>query len=127
MGDIEKLAIQNILGNDYICHFVENDWGKEIRIMKTDGLAFARIYWENDDNDTIYFNMLNVDESIRKQGVGTYLLSAFKNIAKYLLRQILFLWCKKDSWMNDWYCRCGFTYYSDYFQEDNHVWLKMIR
>jgi ribosomal protein S18 acetylase RimI-like enzyme len=132
MRDIEKLAIKNILGNNYICHFNKTDWGEEILIMKIDGLAFSKIYWYNDkyegtfentdEFNKIYLSSLSVDESIRKQGVGNELLNKFQTIAFYLIRKELFLWCLDNSWISEWYKREGFKYFDEH-TEMGYIWL----
>lgn len=93
--------------------------------MEKHGKAFARTYWFDDDEKTIYFDWLSVIEKERKRGFGTELLESHIKAAKtYNLESLL--WVKKETWMHDWYKRKGYIDYQDYLEEKNSVWMKLI-
>jgi len=115
---------ERILATVYISHLTESDWGKSILIMRKDGLAFARIYWFNDDNTTVYLDWLSVYETIRNCGVGTDLQEIREKIGKSMGAKYSCLWVKKDTWMREWYEKRGYEYWKEYKNEENAIWMQ---
>lgn len=115
--------MNNCLINDrFICHYSNNSWGDEVLIMEKSGLAFARAYWFNDDEKSIYLNWLSVSESARKQGIGTELQIIREEIGRKIGASCAYLQVEKDTWMHNWYKRRG---YKDYKRDDNGlIWMK---
>jgi len=92
--------------------------------MEEQGKAFARMYQYKEDNAVIYLDSLSVEESMRKQGVGTKLQEIRENIGKSIGATTSFLWVLKDSWMHEWYKKRGYEDYSDYEEDDMCIWMK---
>lgn len=112
--------------NKFIIHITENEWGGSILVMEKRGVAFCRTYWFNDEDDSIYFDWLDVDKLVRKCGLGTIMLDMHLKIAEDLGIKKSILWVKKNTWVCDWYKRRGYEYLKDYEKEENAIWLQKI-
>lgn len=118
-------ALLRIVSHRFIIHTSESDWGGSVLVMEKIGRAFARTYWFNDDNSTIYFDWLSVNETERGNGIATELLNNHLQVAKELKAETM-LWVKKDTWMHEWYKRKGYKDYKPYEKEGNAMWLNML-
>ena len=117
--------LSKTVNNRFISHTSKTDWGGSILIMEKNGRAFARTYWFNDDDKTIYFDWLSVDESERGNGIATELLNAHIETAKlYNIESML--WVEKGSWIHDWYKRKGYQDFKDNEKEINAIWMRML-
>jgi len=117
--------LSKIVNNRFMSHTSKTDWGWSILIMEKNGKAFARTYWFNDDDKTIYFDWLSVDESERGNGIATELLNAHIETAKlYNIESML--WVEKGSWIHDWYKRKGYQDFKDNEKEINAIWMRML-
>lgn len=108
---------------EFIYHHKKSSWGRSVLIMAAGGVAFARIYWYNNDEKTAYLDMLSVNEEYRKCGIGTELQKIRELIAISTGATEARLWVDKDSWMHEWYKRRGYTDYADYEHVENCVWM----
>lgn len=122
---IEKLKqkIPSSIFQDFIYHFNKTDWGYSIRLMEKRGLAFSRVYWYNDDNTTVYLDSLSVNESIRKQLIGTRMQEVREMIGIMIGATSSCLSVSINSWMHSWYKRRG---YYDLCPDETgkYVWMK---
>ena len=118
-----KILIDEINGNNVILHLLPSDEFDSIMIMASNGKAFCRIYWYNDDFDNVYLADLSVDEDIRKRKVGTKLQELRETIGQYLGATTVHLFVKKDSWQHEWYLRRGYIDEHDCDDEDD-IWMK---
>jgi GNAT superfamily N-acetyltransferase len=109
------------INDSYIKHLALDPDFSSILIMDKTGKAFCRTYWYCDDEDTVYFDWLSVNESVRKQGIGNELLSLHEEIGKQLGANISFLFVERDSWLQDWYQRKGYVFYSD--RNLSEIWM----
>lgn len=77
--------------------------------------AFARIFIEIyvDEPTECVFTHLYVGEGWRQKGYGTQVLKEAEEIAKELGCHVAFLKVETDSWMHQWYLRCGYRWYKD--------------
>ena len=107
----------------FIIHTSEEDWGGSILVMEKNGKAFCRTYWFNDDNSTIYFDWLSVDNDVRRNGIATEMFNIHIEFA-YKYDLISCLWVKKETWIHDWYERKGYVDFKDHENESNAVWMK---
>lgn len=112
------------VSNRFISHFKSESWGCSVLIMEKTGKAFGRIYWFNDDANTIYLDWLSVDESVRKQGIGRELQEIREEIGRILNAKTSCLWVKKDTWMHEWYQRRGYVDWKNYDNEENAIWMQ---
>jgi N-acetylglutamate synthase-like GNAT family acetyltransferase len=112
--------LKSLLKDKFICHLSNEDWGFSIMVMEKEGKAFARTYFLNDTKDSIYFDWLNVDENYREVGLATELLDAHIKSSDYFKLESM-LWVEKHTWIEDWYMRKGYEYYSEYDEKSN--WL----
>lgn len=124
MNVLKEWKEKENLNDRFISHVMETEWGSSILIMEKRGKAFGRIYWYNDDDTTVYLDILSVDVDIRKQGIGTELQKIREEIGIQLGAKSSCLWTKKDSWVYDWYQRRGYVYLSEYEGEENSAWMK---
>lgn len=118
----EKLQeIKAILPPHMLMHYSESDWGCSLYFMTNDGMGYARLYVFPDDEYSVYLDSLSVNENARKIGIGRNLQELREKIGILCGAKQSFLWCKKDSWMHDWYLRRGYTDYKDY--EPGYIWM----
>lgn len=110
--------------HNYVTHHKTNAWGKEKLIMESGGCAFARVYWFNDDVNTIFLGSLSVEDWARSQGIGTHLQEMREKLGRELGYRFSCLWVKKDTWMYDWYKRRGYEDFKIHEEEENAVWMK---
>jgi hypothetical protein len=110
--------------NRFVLHFKTDSWGSSIMIMEKKGKAFARLYWYNDDNTTVYLDMLSVDIKVRNKGIGTELQKMREEIGINMGAITSYLWVIKDSWMHDWYQRRGYVDDEIYVDDENAIWMK---
>jgi GNAT superfamily N-acetyltransferase len=92
--------------------------------MEKTGKAFARLYQYNDDTTTVCLDYLSVDFEIRRKGIGTELQEIREKIGRSLGADTACLWCRKDTWMHDWYKRRGYEDWKDNEDEENAIWMK---
>lgn len=93
-----------------------------LHIIHKDGIAYVRIYTDVDNEDVLYIDSLSVCETERGKGTATKLLNIHHKLAKHLNR-VSMLFVEKDSWMYDWYVRRGYTYYGEYQEDPESVWM----
>ena len=110
----------------FIKHYASSNWGKSILIMEEKGRAFGRIYWYNDDNSSVYLDMLSVKKNSRKKGLGTLLQNIREKIGIKSGAKISWLSVDKNSWMHTWYMRRGYTDCEYNVNEENMIWMKKI-
>ncbi len=120
--EIEKIISQNI-DISYLYHVIEEDWGFSIHIMRKDGKAYVRLYFYKDDLETAYIESLSVHPEFRMKGTGLWMLSFTEDIAAKLEAMNVLLQVKKSSWMNKWYQREGYSFYSE-SDEGELIWMK---
>lgn len=112
---------------EFITISCKPDWEKDvemIRIMEESGKGFARIYWYLDDPNSIYLDSLIVSENFRKLGLGRTLQELREGIGVFRLAKYSYLWVEKDSWMGEWYKRREYSYYKEYEQLNNCIWMR---
>lgn len=120
-----KLALQlTATSNQFIAHYDSADWGSSILIMEKHGRAFARMYWYNDDNESVMMDWLDVYEEYRRNGLGTTLQEIREDIARKIGAKKTYLWVHKDTWMHEWYKRRGYVDYAIYENENNAIWME---
>lgn len=117
-------SVLNEIKHRFIIHFISDSWGESILLMESNGKAFARIYWYNDDKTSVYLDWLSVNPEIRRKGIGTELQKLRERIGLELGATTSFLWVIKDSWMHDWYLRRGYVDYKDHNNEQNTIWMR---
>lgn len=129
--DVIKSLIQSIIGSKYISHLYIyhlncESWGVEVLIMERNGVAFARIYWCNDDNESIYLNWLSVSPESRKKGIATELQVIREEIGRKLGYKYTYLQAEDSSWMHEWYKRRGYEDYDSLNKEENLIWMSKL-
>jgi GNAT superfamily N-acetyltransferase len=115
-----KNYLQEIGEDKFIYHSSDSDWGWSVMVMEKSGKAFARTYYLNETNNTIYFDWLSVDDEYRKKGLATELLNQHIKTAEYFNLESM-LWVDRNSWKEEWYKRKGYVYYSEYNYKS--VWM----
>lgn len=108
----------------FIFHCVRETWGWEVYVMEKKGKAFGRVYGYNDDKTTAYLAGLSVEESSRKQGLGTETQKVREAIAGRGGIKTLCLWVEKGTWMHEWYKRRGYQDWKDHEEQENNVWMR---
>lgn len=119
--------VNNVIGDQFICHVSYEEWGVLITVMEKQGRGMARTYAYNEDMGTIYFDSLSVSENHRNKGIGSQLLNHHLDLIKVLgnadIKLDSNLWTKKDSWMYEWYERNGYVETHKYEAEEGCVWM----
>ena len=80
---------------------------------------FIEIY--DDKPDECVLTYLYTDESHRQIGYGKQTLFEAESIAKELGCHTAYLKVKTDSWMHQWYLRCGYQWYKN--EDKEYTWL----
>lgn len=83
-------------------------WGKKTIITTDDGFGVIALDIENEQPHVGFIHDLVVDESKRKQGIGTQLIDAVIDCAKDMGCGTVVLWCEPILWLHQWYKRKGF-------------------
>lgn len=122
MNTIEELL--NNLPEEYISHYSPSVESTTIFIMRKDGKAVCKLSWWDNDLTTIYLDWLSIDNSIKRQGIGTYLQELREDIGRKLGATTAFLQVRKDTWMRDWYKRRGYVDYIDSATDSKFIWMK---
>lgn len=123
---LNQLELRKLIPNDFIFHYQPLDWGEEVVIMKTDGLAICRFYVFSERDNELYIEGLSVDPQIQKRGIGTSLIKICHLIAKESNREIIHLFALRGSWMYMWYIRMGYEFYSKNSNMPGYDWLKLF-
>jgi len=97
---------------------IVNEYSKDgnvlVRMMEESGRSFCTLeYYENFKED-MWFSDFNVSEKFRNKGIGNESLSFAIQYAKDHGCKYLRLCVVKDSWMEKWYARNGFSSYCVY-------------
>ncbi len=84
---------------------------------------YARIFIEiyDDDLNECVFTHLWVVDGQRQKGHGKRALIEAETIAKELGCHFAYLKVETNSWMHDWYLRCGYQWYKN--ADEGYVWL----
>lgn len=75
----------------------------------------------DDKPDECMLIYLYTDERHRQKGYGKQTLSEAESIAKELGCHTAYLKVKTDSWMHQWYLRCGYQWYKN--EDKENTWL----
>ena len=82
-------------------------WGKRA-IITHNGDGVIALDIENEQPHVGYIHDLVVDETKRKQGIGTQLIDAVVDCARTMGCGTVVLWCEPIMWLHQWYERKGF-------------------
>lgn len=99
----------------------KTEWGI-VYIYRGDNYRFS-LYVYNDDMKTMYLSSVRVNPTVRKKGIGNYILDIAENEAKKYGADNILLIVSKSSWVHDWYKRRGFAD----FMIDKHkdyIWMQ---
>lgn len=118
-----KTLVSTIINDNFIYHLNYESWGVEILIMEKTGVAFARIYWCNDDIESIYLNWLSVVPESRNKGIATQLQIIREEIGRKLGYKYAYLQVEESSWMHEWYKRRGYEDYDSLNKDENLIWM----
>lgn len=121
-----KSLVQSVVSDRFICHFNQEYWGLEVLIMERNGMAFARIYWCDDDKNSVYLNWLSVVPEIRNQGVATQLQEMREEIGRRLGYENAYLQVEEGSWMHEWYKRRGYKDCDGEEKQENLIWMNKL-
>lgn len=121
MENIIKKVLENIDGLSYsICL-----WKKETNIILIYNNIASCTLTINLDNSINIYN-LYVQKESRKLGIATKLLNIIEELAYKLDKKELFLFCTPNTWKYYWYCKIGYTYYTNSGNPKGTVWLNKI-
>lgn len=122
---IDINSIINKYDGKYIAHYItiKSDV-QSIIIMEHTGIAFAKVYWYDDDQITVYLSSLSVNLECRQQGIGLELQLIREEIGRLLKAEYSCLCVDKDSWMKEWYERRGYQFIKEDDDENQFIWLR---
>ena len=96
------------------------DCSKKVREYSSEHSSiFIEIY--DDKPDECVLTYLYTDESHRQNGYGKQTLCEAESIAKDLGCNTAYLKVKTDSWMHQWYLRCGYQWHKN--EDKEYTWL----
>lgn len=98
-----------------------NGTGFSIIIMASNGFSTGKASFFNKRKTVCVLSDLSVSKGNRYKGLGTRVIKIGERIAKQHNCKKVFLWVKKNSWMQYWYERLGYTYYSSYAR--GFIWM----
>ena len=84
---------------------------------------YARIFieiYDDEPNECVLTHLYTL-EGHRQKGYGQQALSEAESIAKELGCHTAYLKVETDSWMHQWYLRCGYNWYKD--ADEGYTWL----
>ena len=93
---------------------------KKVREYRSE---YARIFieiYDDEPNECILTHLYTL-ESHRQKGYGKQVLSETESIAKELGCHTAYLKVETDSWMYNWYLRCGYQWYKN--ADKGYTWL----
>lgn len=96
-------------------------WGVDIVHIATDGKATVGVS-KQDGFDYAFIHDLVVHESVRKQGIGQYLLdlAELEAIRAYKCHLVI-LRVVPSSWMEQWYRKNGYCDYESEYKVDGYI------
>lgn len=110
MNTLEQ--IQAIIGQNHICHMIEDDPQTSVVVMHVTGNSMVRVSTETIDGEPsegAFIDMLNVIPALRREGCGSWLLQKAESIARDAFKcNRVSLWVDSGSWMKRWYQRMGY-------------------
>jgi GNAT superfamily N-acetyltransferase len=107
----------------FIFHKSSSLSGQSIYLMEISGIAFARIYFFNNDSSSAYLDSLSVNPDHRNKGIATKLQILTEDIAKLRNNTKTYLLVEQNSWMHHWYKRRGYTDVKPNKTEKNYIWM----
>jgi len=96
------------------------------KIVREYWSEYARIFieiYEDKPNECVLTHLYVIEEQ-RKKGYGKQALIQAENIAKELGCHTAYLKVEIDSWMYQWYLRCGYRWYKK--ADDEYAWLVKV-
>ena len=134
--NFETIIPKGLLGTELIkcikmkkCSMAQEN--KELEKLKLKSVKIVREYWSeytrisielySDDLNECILTHLYTLENYRQQGYAKKALAEAELIAKKLGCHIIYLKVETNSWMHNWYLRCGYSWYEN--TSDNYTWL----
>lgn len=102
----------------------KTDFGTVWYYDAEDGSFRFAVYQYDDDPDSLYFSNLFVKEENRGNGIGNVILKHIDDIANEKNATRIILRVKKESFVQKWYERNGYTYIEDDQEEPGFVWME---
>jgi len=98
------------------------DWGLILELKARDRVTFIQVIGEDNktelasigwgwNNDEIKFGKIQVDKSLRKQGIADTLMKMFLEIAKFYKASRITGVIDGDPFLWEWYPKLGFSVY----------------
>jgi len=100
------------------------DFGTVWRYSDDESKFRFALYMYDDDPETIYMSNVYVDEAKRGKGIGQKLVDAAENIARKTGCRQMILKVLDESWMHEWYARCGYEDLMVDEEEDQYIWMR---
>lgn len=84
-------------------------WGKSTIIITNDGCGTVTVQFEDEYPNDANITGLSVYESKRNSGYGTSLLAEAEKEAKDNGKKCIYISCEKNSWVEKWYIKNGYS------------------
>lgn len=118
------IALKVIVENrNYIAHAHTNKEYTSIQIMHKEGISYAKIYWYDDDESTVYFEGLSVKDEYRKHGYGLKMHEMLESISRAIGGKYSCFWTDENDWMKTWYERMGYSVTNTKEDQEGFVWM----
>lgn len=91
-----------------VVHYNKWEWGDQYIIVLDGGNALGRLEIENPSDKKGIISGISVIQSQRRKGLGDQVLKACEEKAKELGLKLLSVYVENNSWVSDWYTRCGY-------------------
>lgn len=88
------------------------------------------LYYYDDDKNRLFLSNVDIWKEYQGKGLGNELLKksieeAYKFSKKFGFKE-LFLYCKKSSFVHDWYKKFGFKDFKEYEKDSNYIWMRKV-
>ena len=83
-------------------------WGTSTIIITNDGCGTVTVQFDDEFPCAANITGLSVYKDKRNKGYGTALLKEAEKEAKEHNKEIIYISCDKDSWIENWYKRTGY-------------------
>lgn len=102
-------------------------WGTSYTIITDNGKATIELAITTDRPDCGYIRSLMVHKSVRREGIGNALLMFVEDKARKLRLEQVYLTCRKNTFLVDWYQRYGYTIYDENVEESKGQTVAMYK
>lgn len=92
---------------EFVVHKSDWEWGKQVTIISTDGLAYLRFHIEQSSPTLAHFTIVEVHPSVRGRGIMKEIWFYAENLAKDLGCTSIIGYSNHLKFIHKWYIKHG--------------------